>query len=217
MYACTGTRPDLTFAVHYLARFANRPTKEAWTAIKHILRYMQGTLDYGLCYQRTDDKLLGCTAYSDSDWGACVNTSRSTMGFVFMFAGAAVSWSSKQQSRVADSSTDAEYLALGHAAKEAIYIRQLLWELGVQDLKVPTLIYGDNQGANALTKTPKFHDRTRHLRLNEHKVREYAAGNEIKIEYIPTSLMNADILTKPLNHILFAKHRAAMGMVQTGA
>ena len=189
---------------------------EHWTAIKHVLRYIQGTLDYGLRYQVTPPSLLGCSGYSDSDWGACINTSRSTMGFVFQLAGGAISWSSKQQSRVADSSTDAEYLSLGHTSKEAIYIRQLLEELGL-DMSKPTLIYGDNQGAIALTKNPQFHERTRHIRIKEHQVREFVQQDLVHVEYIPTTNMTADILTKPLGSILFAKHRTSMGMVITVA
>ncbi|SGY86542.1 BQ5605_C009g05826 [Microbotryum silenes-dioicae] len=194
MYASTGTRPDLAYTVGYLARFSHSPSAAAWGAVKHAFRYLAGTLSHGLRYARGNPApLLG---YSDCNWGACVLSSKSTMGYTFVYAGAAVSWSSRLQSRVADSTCDAEYLALSQAGKEAIFLRQLFGELGLSSSK-PVLIYGDNQGANALTKNPVFHARTRHIRLREHFVRD---------------MMTADIFTKALSRDLFARHRGRLGI-----
>ncbi|SGY77691.1 BQ5605_C005g03697 [Microbotryum silenes-dioicae] len=183
MYASTGTRPDLAYTVGYLARFSHSPSAAAWGAVKHAFRYIAGTLPHGLRYTRGDPApLLG---YSDCNWGACVLSSKSTMGYTFVYAGAAVSWSSRLQSRVADSTCDAKYLALSHAGKEAIFLRQLFGELGLSSSK-PVPIYGDNQGANALTKNPVFHARTRHIRLREHFVRDMVSMGDIVVQYINT-------------------------------
>ncbi|SGY77776.1 BQ5605_C005g03723 [Microbotryum silenes-dioicae] len=209
MYASTGTRPDLAYTVGYLARFSHSPSAAAWGAVKHAFRYLAGTLSHGLRYARGNPApLLG---YSDCNWGACVLSSKSTMGYTFVYAGAAVSWSSRLQSRVADSTCDAEYLALSHAGKEAIFLRQLFGELGLSSSK-PVLIYGDNQGANALTKNPVFHARTRHIRLREHFVRDMVSMGDIVVQYINTGEMTADIFTKALSRDLFARHRGRLGI-----
>ncbi|SGY91350.1 BQ5605_C038g11660 [Microbotryum silenes-dioicae] len=189
MYASTGTRPDLAYTVGYLARFSHLPSAAAWGAVKHAFHYLAGTLSYGLRYARGDPvPLLG---YSDCNWGA------------------AVSWSSRLQSRVADSTCDTEYLALSHAGKEAIFLRQLFGELGLPSLQ-PVLIYGDNQGANTLTKNPVFHARTRHIRLRKHFVRDMVSLGNITVQYINTGEMTADIFTKALSCDLFARHRGRL-------
>ncbi|SGY38360.1 BQ5605_C003g02007 [Microbotryum silenes-dioicae] len=209
MYASTGTRPDLAYTVGYLARFSHSPSAAAWGAVKHAFRYLAGTLSHGLRYARGNPApLLG---YSDCNWGACVLSSKSTMGYTFVYAGAAVSWSSRLQSRVADSTCDAEYLALSHAGKEAIFLHQLFGELGLSSSK-PVLIYGDNQGANALTKNPVFHARTRHIRLREHFVRDMVSMGDTVVQYINTGEMTADIFTKALSRDLFARHRGRLGI-----
>ncbi|GEM12883.1 copia-type polyprotein, partial [Rhodotorula toruloides] len=186
MYAMLGTRVDLA----------------------HVVGYIRGTLDYGLEYTPDSSPLRGFEAYSDSDWGACPTTSRSTMGYVFLLANGAVSWSSKLQPRVTASLTEAEYLGLSHACKETVYLTQLLGELGFP-AEGAAVLYGDNQGANALSKDPQFHNRTRHLRLTEHFVREQVQDGSICVEYIPTARMLADAMTKSLPAPLFERHRDA--------
>ncbi|GAA5887223.1 hypothetical protein JCM3774_005659, partial [Rhodotorula dairenensis] len=211
MYAMLGTRPDLCYAVGVLGRHAARPDASHWAAIVRVLQYIKGTLDMGLEFQPDDSPLAGFEAYSDSDWGACRVTSRSTMGYTFVLASGAVSWLSKLQPRVTASSTEAEYLGLSHASKEAIHLSQLLTELA-QGQDHPVVLFGDNQGANALSRDPQFHDRTRHLRLTEHFVREQVQQGELTIEYIPTARMVADIMTKSLPVPVFVKHRTALGI-----
>ncbi|SGY22681.1 BQ5605_C008g05020 [Microbotryum silenes-dioicae] len=209
MYASTGTRPDLAYAVGYLARFSRSPSEAAWGAIKHVFRYLAGTLSHGLCYSHGDSAPV--IGYSDCNWGACVLSSKSTMGYAFLYAGGAISWSSRLQSRVADSTCDAEYLALSHAGKEAVFLRQLFGELGLPS-SAPTLVLGDNQGANALTRNPVFHARTRHIRLREHFVRDMVALGDVAVQYINTADMTADIFTKALARDLFARHRGRLGI-----
>ncbi|GAA5945651.1 hypothetical protein JCM1841_005874, partial [Sporobolomyces salmonicolor] len=211
MYAMLGTRPDLAHSVGVLGRFSSRPSQVHWAAVVRVCQYIKGTLNLGLLYSPTAPPLGGFGAYSDSDWGACPTTSRSTMGFAFVLAGGTVSWSSRLQSRVAASSTEAEYLGLSHAGKEAIFLSQLLGELG-HPLPAPLLLRGDNQGANALARDPQFHDRTRHLRLTEHFVREMVTQGEIDVWYIPTALMVADIFTKSLPLPAFLGHCSSLGL-----
>ncbi|SGY43793.1 BQ5605_C001g00062 [Microbotryum silenes-dioicae] len=176
MYAAVGIRPDLAFVVSYLARFSQQPGPEHWTAIKHVLRYIKGTLDLGLTYRKTNQPLHG---YSDANWGACLTTSRSTMGYAFILSGAAIAWCSKREHRVAKSTTDAEYLSLSYASGDAIHLSELLSELGAP-VPGPVVLYGDNQGSLALAQHPTNHQGSRHVRISEHYVRKRVAEKEIE-------------------------------------
>ncbi|SGY12337.1 BQ5605_C072g12892 [Microbotryum silenes-dioicae] len=211
MYAVVATRPDLAHSVGYLSRFVGKAGNTHLEAAKRVLRYIKGSLDLGIHYTRTSAPLLGYEGYSDSDWGSDIQTSRSTMGYLFKLAGGAISWSSRLQPRVACSSTEAEYLGLSHAAKEAVFLRSLLTELGL-DTSSPLRLLGDNQGAIALTQNPVFHARTKHLRMLEHFVREHVRNGEISVTYIPTHDMVADIFTKPLPRVVFQRHCDAIGL-----
>ncbi|SDA05429.1 BZ3501_MvSof-1269-A2-R1_Chr12-1g03413 [Microbotryum saponariae] len=192
LYISLGTRPDIAFAVSYLARFANNPGRRHWIAVKHILRYLRATL-------------------LRRELGACIDTSVSTMGYVFYIAGSAVSWSSKRQSRVADSTTDAEYLALSHAGKEGIYLSQLLEELHVQPV-APAHIFTDNEAAAAVAHDPVRVSGTRHIRLREHFVRDMVNRGDISLSHVGTSDMVADIFTKALGPKVFSTHCYALGL-----
>ncbi|SDA04236.1 BZ3500_MvSof-1268-A1-R1_C127g00690 [Microbotryum saponariae] len=185
LYISLGTRPDIAFAVSYLSRFANNPGRRHWIAVKHVLRYLRATYRDELLYARGPAKVTGVVGYSDANWGACVDTSISTMGYVFYLAGAAVSWSSKRQTRVADSTTDAEYLALSHAGKEAIYLNQLLSELHVCPIAAAH-IFTDNEAAAAVAHDPVRTSGTRHIRLREHFVRDMVNRGDISLSHEST-------------------------------
>ncbi|SCZ96664.1 BZ3500_MvSof-1268-A1-R1_Chr4-4g07530 [Microbotryum saponariae] len=208
MYAAVGTRPDLAFVVSYLARFSQQPGPEHWTAIKQVLRYIKGTLDLGLTYRKTSQPLRG---YSDANWGACLTTSRSTMGYAFILSGAAIAWCSKREHRVAKSTTDAEYLSLSYTSGDAIHLSELLAELGAP-VSGPVVLYGDNQGSLALAQHPTNHQGSRHVRISEHCVRERVAEKEIEVRYIATGDMIADIFTKALGPKSFMFHRENLGL-----
>ncbi|SDA02183.1 BZ3500_MvSof-1268-A1-R1_C036g00033 [Microbotryum saponariae] len=211
LYISLGTRPDIAFAVSYLARFANNPGRRHWIAVKHILRYLRATYRNELVYARGQARITGVVGYSDANWGACIDTSVSTMGYVFYIAGSAVSWSSKRQSRVADSTTDAEYLALSHAGKEGIYLSQLLEELHVQPV-APAHIFTDNEAAAAVAHDPVRVSGTRHIRLREHFVRDMVNRGDISLSHVGTSDMVADIFTKALGPKVFSTHCYALGL-----
>ncbi|SCZ99435.1 BZ3500_MvSof-1268-A1-R1_Chr3-1g06010 [Microbotryum saponariae] len=208
MYAAVGTRPDLAFVVSYLARFSQQPGPEHWTAIKQVLRYIKGTLDLGLTYRKTSQPLHG---YSDANWGACLTTSRSTMGYAFILSGAAIAWCSKREHRVAKSTTDAEYLSLSYTSGDAIHLSELLAELGAP-VSGPVVLYGDNQGSLALAQHPTNHQGSRHVRISEHYVRERVAEKDIEVRYIATGDMIADIFTKALGPKPFIFHRENLGL-----
>ncbi|SGZ26794.1 BQ5605_C025g09958 [Microbotryum silenes-dioicae] len=211
LYISLGTRPDIAFAVSYLSRFANNPGRRHWIAVKHVFCYLRATYRNELLYTRGPGKVTGVVGYSDANWGACVDTSISTMGYVFYLAGSAVSWSSKRQTRVADSTTDAEYLALSHAGKEAIYLTQLLSELHVRPVDAAH-IFTDNEAAAAVAHDPVRTSGTRHIRLREHFVRDMVNQGDISLSHVGTANMVADLFTKALGPKIFSTHCYALGL-----
>ena len=143
MYLMLGTCPDIAYTVAALGRHATNPGTEHQHALNHLFRYLRGTSDYKLVYRcgvSGGDSIL---RYVDADWGSDVNDRKSTLGYVFTLSGGAISWSSKKQSTVALSSTEAEYIAGAHTAKEAIWLRRLFAGLQ-QPLSFPIPLHIDN-------------------------------------------------------------------------
>ena len=151
LYLSCGTRPDITIAVSNVARFCSKPTKQHWTAVKRIMRYLRGTQNYGILYTR--DCVTDVEGYSDADWAGDVNDRKSTSGYVFTISGGAVSWKSKKQTSVALSTAETEYMALASTAQEAMWMRQLTADLKSAPSKATT-IYEDNQSAIEMAKNP---------------------------------------------------------------
>ncbi|MEQ4601614.1 MAG: reverse transcriptase domain-containing protein, partial [Pseudomonas amygdali] len=214
-YAMTGTRPDIALAVSTLGRFANDPADEHWQAGLDVLRYLKGTMDEGLVYGPVAAPLT-LSGRSDATWISCPETSRSVNGYHINLGGAAIAWSSRRQRRCACSSTDAEYLGLGDCTRTIVGLRDFLSEIHCPQ-PGPTLVHGDNQGANALAKNPEHHQRSRHVRLSEHIVREHVSEGLVNIQYLPTNEMSADALTKPLGASKFIPFKREMGVVKIKA
>ena len=158
-----------------------------------------------------ESKLPTLIGYSNANWGNDINTQQSTMGYIFYLSGGAISWSSKCQATVALSSTEAEYMALTQATKEAIWLRSLLAELNYTQ-ECPTTLFEDNQSAIALARNPVHHARSKHIDIQHHFVREKIESKEIEISYMATDEMIADALTKPLARPKFAKLINEMGL-----
>lgn len=194
MYLSVATRPDISNTVSRLAQFVNNPTWNHWCAGKRILRYLAGTAEMGLKYEKADKPVTG---YCDADWGGCTVDRRSYTGYAFLYCGAAISWKSQKQRSVAQSSTEAEYMSLAEAAKEALYLRNLLTELNMEHLAEITISV-DNQGALYLAKNPVFHSRTKHIDIKYHFVRQSVCEGLLKLTHVPTQQMVADIMTKAL-------------------
>ena len=148
--------------------------------------------------------------YSDADW-AGDERPKSTSGYVFKLGGATISWSSKKQSVVALSSTEAEYIALCSTAQEVVWLRKLLCSLEFEQNE-PTLLFEDNQGAIALCKNPKDHSRMKHVDIKYHFVRETVKNKIISLEHCPSKEMLADIFTKGLARSSFEMLRVQMGV-----
>jgi hypothetical protein len=194
MYLMTATRPDLAFTLSRLSKFNAKPTTKHMEAAKHALRYIKYTSDMGLVYGGRDTELYG---YTDSDFAADVDNRRSTSGYVFLFNGACVHWQSKQQSLIARSTHQAEYIAMANASYETSYLRRLIADIHPECHPAhPTTLYADNQ--SAITTAQSGQDvspRSKHIDIRYHITREALSNGILRIEYIRTTEMRADILT----------------------
>lgn len=207
----THTRPDIAYAVSVVSRFMAAPQVPHAQAVKHLYRYLQGTIDLALFYRRGEDEVL--YGFTDADWAGDAYDRRSTTGYIFMSGSTPVTWNSKKQPTVALSSTESEYMAITEGTKEAVWLRRLFGELKIQDSRVPTTIHGDNQGSLNLAHNPVYHGRTKHIEVKHHFIREKILSKEICLEYIPTSEQLADILTKALGRTAFERLRSQLGLV----
>ena len=194
MYAMLCTRPDLAYAISQISQFSSNPSIIHESAAKRVLKYLNGTRNFGITFDGKRGLVL--EGYSDADWGAGEDR-KSISGYVFTLAGGAISWSSKKQATTALSTTEAEYIALVQAAKESIWIQGFLKELGYT-VANSNLIYGDNQGSIALANNPEYHARTKHIDIQYHFIRECVQNNKIALTYCPTADMVADGMTKAL-------------------
>jgi hypothetical protein len=141
--------------------------------------------------------------------GLIILDRKSVSGYVFLLAGAPISWKSKSQSSVALSSCEAEYMAASSAAQEAIHLRRLLASVG-QIIKGASILLEDNQGCIALANNPVHHNRSKHIDLRAHCIREKVTEGVVDLKYVPTSEQLADILTKPLGPVKYAQLRASL-------
>jgi hypothetical protein len=210
LYLAMNTRPDICYPVGVLARFCSNPGMAHWKAVKHLFRYLQGTKDMKLVY-RPDDSQELFTSFADADHGGDKNSGKSTGGYLIKFGSGAVSWSSKLQPIVALSTTEAEYIAAVEAAKEMVWMRQLLTEFGFQ-VNEPSILRIDNQSAISVSKNPEHHGRMKHLDLRYYWLRDQVNIGVITPLYVPTEEMPADLLTKSLARVKVEKFRRMMGV-----
>jgi hypothetical protein len=208
MYLAVCTRPDISQAVGALARYMACPTEEHMRAAKHVLGYIAGTKECGLCFG--GDGTLQLQGFADADYAGDTDNRRSTTAFVFVLGGAAVSWQSRLQPTVAMSTTESEYMAASAAVKEGLWFRKLLPVFGIAAGPVP--IFGDNQAALKLLKNPISCSRTKHIDTMHHFARERVAREEVAFHYIPTDHMVADVLTKALPRTKFEQCRLGLGV-----
>uniref|UniRef100_A0A0K8T1E2 Reverse transcriptase Ty1/copia-type domain-containing protein n=2 Tax=Lygus hesperus TaxID=30085 RepID=A0A0K8T1E2_LYGHE len=206
MHLMLATRPDIGFAVTFHSRFQSSATEENWTSAKRILRYLRGSIDFGLHFPKDCDVVL--TAYADSDWAN--DTSRkSTSGFLIQIFGAAVSWSSRKQSITALSSTEAEFVALASAVAETVWIIGLLREISI-DPGIP-IVFEDNQGC--IKNIQKWEQkRLKHVDIKYNFVRDFVNNNTIQVKYLSSELQIADIFTKSLCGVKFQKFCNMLGI-----
>jgi len=205
----TTTRPDIVYGVSLLSRYMERPIESHWQAAKRILRYVKGTLNFGLYY--TYGETFELKGYSDSDWGRDPVEKKSTTGYVFFGSSTAFSWSSKKQSIVALSSCEAEYVPAASTVCETIWLRNLLVALK-QPHQDSVMIHVDNKSAIKLAKNPVQHGRSKHIDTKFHFIREHVKHRTVELVYCHTLEQVADIFTKPLPFKSFMKMREILGV-----
>lgn len=205
----TATRPDLMFSVSLISRFMSCPTQLHMQAAKRILRYLQGTKNYGIWYRKGgNDELL---AYTDSDYAGDFYDRKSTSGYVFLIASGAVAWSSKKQPIVTLSTTEAEYVSAAKCACQAVWMRKILKELGHKQ-EGNTALLCDNSSTIKLSKNPIMHGRTKHIDVRFHFLRDLTRDGVIEMVHCGTKDQIADIMTKPLKLASFEHLREKLGV-----
>ncbi|KAJ4793674.1 hypothetical protein LUZ62_044920 [Rhynchospora pubera] len=200
----TLTRPDISFAVNRVSQFMHQPTIPQWMAVKRILRYLCGSLNFKLQLNSAAPLLID--AYCDADRTGCPDDRRSTTGFCIFLGGNLVSWSAKKQATVSRSSTEAEYRSLALTCAEILWLQYLLTEMRIS-LSIPPTLWCDNIGATFLASNPIFHARTKHIEIDYHFVRERVASKQLRVQFLCSKDQIADVLTKPLAAQRFADLR----------
>ncbi|KAJ8641623.1 hypothetical protein MRB53_018317 [Persea americana] len=226
----TATRPDIMNAVSILSRYMHSASEIHFQAAKRIVRYIKGTVDYGLRFCQV--KSFTLHGYSDSDWAGCVDDMRSTSGYCFSFGSAIFSWCSKKQEAIAQSTAEAEYVAAAAAVNQALWLRKLMADLYMEqkestqilamadlhmEQKERTQILVDNQAAISIANNPVFHGKTKHFKLKLYFLREVQRVGEIHLIYCNTEYQNADILTKPLPKARYEFLRERIGVCSSRA
>ena len=197
------------FAVNMVSRFMQNPTKQHSGAAKRILKYIAGTLGFGIWYTcSTKFKLQG---YSDSDWASSLDNRRSTSRSVFTLGTSAITWYSKIQEIVALSTVEAEYVTTTSSTCQAIQLRRILSDFGLEQREA-TVIHCDNKSAIAIAKNPIQHGRMKHIELRFHFIRNLISDGSIDLNYCKTDDQVTDIMTKVLPVNKHMSFRSSLGV-----
>jgi len=197
LYA-TITRPDISYAVQTLSQFMQSPKKSHLEAATRVVRYLKGTDGQGIWLHSEPTNILTC--WCDSDWAACPNTRRSITGYVIKFGDSLVSWKSKKQQTVSRSSAEAEYRSMASAVSEITWLLGLFNELGVS-IQLPITVFSDSKSAIQLAANPVFHERTKHIEIDCHFIRDKIKAGVVDTAYVHTQQQLADLLTKGLSQV----------------
>jgi len=218
LYLSIATRPDIAFAAMWLGQHASKPTCPHFLLAKHVLQYLAGSASLVLSFGSSSSlspKLRGhlhVLECADADWASDSVDCHSISGYCFFFNGGLISWSSTKQRAIALSSTKAEYYALTHALKEGIWIR-IFCSLLKFPFSIPFTLFSDNQATLSLSTSETISARSKHIDIKHHFIHSHIKDGSFSVNWIETSDMPADILTKPLLPSLFIKHRQALGLI----
>lgn len=207
------TRPDIAYAVGFVSRFMESPKDDHLAAVKHILRYIAGTLNYGCVLVNSGENGIPLLGFSDSDLAGDTDDRKSTSGVIFFLGSSPIAWQSQKQKVVALSSCEAEYISATSAACLGIWLARLLAEITGADPK-KALLKVDNKSAISLCKNPVFHDRSKHIDTRYHFIRQCLEEKKVEVEFVRSDEQIADILTKPLGRNKFCDLRFKAGVVE---
>ena len=205
----THTRPDITYAVHKLSQFMSAPRNDHLKAAQRMLRYLKNDLAQGLFYSASSETTL--TAFCDADWGACLDSRRSTTGYCIFLGDSLISWRAKKQQTVSRSSSEAEYRSMADTTCELIWLDYLLRDLHCS-LTGPAKLFCDNQSALHIASNPVYHERNKHIELDCHVVREKLKSGFLKIMHVKSEHQLADALTKAVQPAIFQRLILKMGL-----
>lgn len=195
-YATDCTRPDIAYAMGVLSRFTSKPSSDHWLAIERLMRYLSGTKNYGLFYKKYPAVLEG---YYDADWNTLSGDSLSTTRDIITLGGGAICWKSKKESIIANSTMEAELIALPSASEEANWLRDLFNEIPAWEKPIPpVLIHCDNTAAIGRVQSRYYNGKSRPIRRKHSTVRTYLSDGVINVTYVKSSENLADPLTKAL-------------------
>ena len=208
MYVILCTRLDIYYSVGMVSRYQSNPGPKHWQAIKHILKYLQRTRDYMLVYWCEDLIPIG---YIDSDFQSDLDFRKSTSECVFTLGGGAISWRSVKQSCIADSTIEAEYVVACEAAKEAVWLKKFLSDLGVVKMEqVPITLFCDNSGAVAQSKDLRNHKKGKHIERKYHIIQGIVPHGDVVVAKTKSANNLADPFTKALPQRTFESHLEGM-------
>lgn len=196
----TITRPELCYSVHILSQFMQSPRQPHWNAAVRVLRYLKQNPGQGIFLRKPTS--LQLAGYCDSDWASCPTTRRSVTGYFVTLGGCPVSWKTKKQNTVSRSSAEAEYRAMASATSELLWLRALLRSFNIHHAE-PMQLFCDNQAALHIAANPVFHERTKHIEIDCHFIREHLKLGDIVTAHVSTRLQLADIFTKALGRDRF--------------
>lgn len=202
------TRPDIMFTVQLLTQFMQSPTSVHMQAAKRLLRYLSGTTTQGILLASHSAAKL--TAYCDSDWASCPTTRRSTSGYCIFLGESPISWKTKKQNVVARSSTEVEYRSMALTTCEVTWISALLKDLGLKNIP-PAVLKCDNQAAIAIAANPILHEKTKHVDIDCHYMRDQLKAGVIQTEHVSSSDQVVNVMTKVLPVKLHTKHITKLG------
>jgi hypothetical protein len=221
LFASIRTRPDIAHSVALLARFTHNPKKVHYTGLKHILRYLKGTKDYGLYFKaNVKDNDIRCynselKGFCDASFADVITDKRkSSMGYVITFNGTAISWKATKSTIVVTSTAEAEYIAMCLLTKQIMYLRNMRIELGHQKESESIQAYSDNQSALKFSKNQINKSGMKHIDLKYYFTKEAIERKLITFDYVATEEMVADIFTKVLDEQTFVRLRRMLGLVQ---
>lgn len=207
----TATRPDIMYAVSLISRYMSKPTELHLLAAKRVLRYLQGTTNFGILYKKGGNKEL--IGFTDSDYAGSVEDRKSTSGYVFILSDAAVAWSSRKQPIVTLSTTEAEFVAAAACTCQAVWMKRVLKKLGYGGSE-STIIFCDNSSTIKLSKNPVMHGRSKHIDVRFHFLRDLVNEGVVQLKFCGTQEQVADILTKPLKLESFQELRGRLGVCE---
>ncbi|XP_048611515.1 uncharacterized mitochondrial protein AtMg00810-like [Brassica napus] len=204
------TRPDLSYSVHILSQFMQKPKHAHWDAALRVVRYLKGNPGQGILLRAHTD--LHLTAWCDSDWNGCPVTRRSLTGWYITLGGSSISWKTQKQPNISRSSCEVEYRAMYFTVQEIMGINNLLRAFGIP-LNKPTPLHCDSKSAIYLAANPVFHERMKHVENDCYFIRYEIVKGTIATKHVSTHTQLADIFTKALGQKEFHEFLSKLGVL----